>query len=193
MTEDVAKILAFRFEDFSTYCFPEKDYRAFGQIVLLSRRKHDGALDRSAFERLADVPHTKLDEIPMLDSPRYRLPASPPVALFRSGLIDEAELEAELRDSPLWTKLGNHQDGNGRLGRPPLPLHAGHLGLLLASGCLDGVVGQGKDRHIVRGKVEKLTHTEQEYEGDVLIEREVESYRVSIKLLGRDGQIRTLM
>jgi len=64
---------------------------------------------------------------------------------------------------------------------------------LLASGCLDGKVGEGEDRHIVRGKVEKITHTEQEYQGDVLVEREVERYRVSIKVLTQDGQIKNLM
>ena len=74
-----------------------------------------------------------------------------------------------------------------------MPLHTGHLGLLLASGCLDGVVGEGEDRHLVRGKVEKITHTEQEYQGDVLVERELERYRVSVKVLTRDGEIKYLM
>ena len=74
-----------------------------------------------------------------------------------------------------------------------MPLRTGHLGLLLASGCLDGVVGEGENRHIVRGKVEKVSHTEQECQGDVLIEREIERYRVSIKVLTRDGEIRNLM
>ncbi|MBW1947845.1 MAG: SAM-dependent methyltransferase, partial [Deltaproteobacteria bacterium] len=78
-------------------------------------------------------------------------------------------------------------------GRPLLPLHTGHLGLMLASGYLDGVVGEGQDRHIVRGKVEKITHREQEYKGDILLEKEKESYRVSIKVLKKNGEIITLM
>ena len=108
--------------------------------------------------------------------------------------IDEDELERELQESPLWTRLREYSDRNGNgAGRPPLPLHSGHLGLLLASGYLDGVVGEREDRHVVRGKVEKITHREEEYDGDTLIERETESYRVSVKLLKRDGEIVTLM
>ncbi len=52
----------------------------------------------------------------------------------------------DLRESRLWTRLEEDGRRNGRMGRPPLPLHSGHLGLLLASGYLDGVVGEGDDR-----------------------------------------------
>ena len=60
---------------------------------------------------------------------------------------------------------------------------ASHLGLLLASGHLDG--GEGENRHAARRKVEKLTHTYQQYQGDSLVEREVERYQISIKVLSR--------
>ena len=83
--------------------------------------------------------------------------------------------------------------GNGGLKRPPLPLHSGHLGLLLASGCLDGLVGEGDDIHVVRGKVVKTINTYEEMKGDVLEERSIESYQVSIKILTKDGDIITLM
>jgi len=100
------------------------------------------------------------------------------VQLFRSTLIDEAELGKKLRKSVLWEKLNRYNNaGDGYVGRPPRPLHAGYLGLLLASGHLDGVVDEGEERHVVRGKVEKLTLT----------------YQVSIKALRRDGEIITLM
>ena len=74
-----------------------------------------------------------------------------------------------------------------------MPLHTGHLGLLLANGYLDGVVGEEQDKHIVRSKVDKITHKYNEYKGDAYIEREVDSYRVSIKILKKDGEIMTLM
>lgn len=194
VTEDVAKILSYRFEDFNTYRFPNEEYERFKQIVLFGRRKGRSYLDDSLLLALNAIPYTELQEIPHLEEPVYTLPASPQVKLFRSTLIDEAELEKELKSSVLWQKLNQHGRNNkDGVGRPPLPLHTGHLGLLLASGCLDGMVGEDEDRHIVRGKVEKVSHTEQEYEGDVLIQREVERYRVSIKVLTPDGEIRNLM
>jgi tRNA1(Val) A37 N6-methylase TrmN6 len=194
VTEDVAKILSYRFEDFNTYRFMDGEYERFRQIVLFGKRKDRNCPDDSSFVMLNAVPYTELEEIPYMQEPVYSLPESPGARLFRSTLIDEAELEKELKSSPLWGKL-NHHGKNNRdgVGRPPLPLHTGHIGLLLASGCLDGMVGEGEDRHIVRGKVEKVAHTEQEYQGDVLVEREIERYRVSIKVLNPDGEIRNLM
>ncbi|RKY12776.1 MAG: SAM-dependent methyltransferase [Planctomycetota bacterium] len=194
LTEDVAKILSYRFGDFNTYRFQDGEYEKFKQIVLFGRKKPRNSLDDDSFGKLFAIPYTGLPEIPYLDEPMYEVPASPEVRLFRSTLIDEAELEKELMSSALWRKINrdghNSKDG---VGRPPLPLHTGHLGLLLASGCLDGKVGEGEDRHIVRGKVEKVSHIEQEYQGDVLLEREIERYRVSIKVLTQDGQIKNLM
>lgn len=194
VTEDIAKILCYRFEDFNTYRFQDGEYEQFKQIVLFGRRKGQSHLDDNSFGILSTIPYRELPEIPLLQEPVYALPPSPEVKLFRSTLIDEAELEKELKSSALWEKLNGYGRGSrDGVGRPPLPLHTGHLGLLLASGCLDGMVGKDEDRHIVRGKVEKVTHTEQEYEGDVLIQREVERYRVSIKVLTPDGEIRNLM
>lgn len=194
VTEDVAKILSYRFEDFNAYRFRDGEYEKFRQIVLFGRKKSRNGMDDNSFGKLFAISRTGLPEIPYLDKPMYELPESPEVRLFRSTLIDEAELEKELMSSALWKKMNrdghNNKDG---VGRPPLPLHTGHLGLLLASGCLDGKIGEGEDKHIVRGKVEKIIHTEQEYQGDVLIEREVERYKVSIKVLTQDGEIKNLM
>jgi uncharacterized protein YlzI (FlbEa/FlbD family) len=47
--------------------------------------------------------------------------------------------------------------------------------------------------HIVKGKVEKVVNKYTEYKGDVLEERELEQYKVSIKILRQDGEIITLL
>ena len=65
--------------------------------------------------------------------------------------------------------------------------------LILANGCLDGVVGNDGDRHVVRGRVEKQTYKREEYKGDTLIEREIETYKVSLRILKKDGDIITLI
>lgn len=194
LTEDVAKLLSYRFEDFNVFRFPDREYEEFKQIVLFGSKKYEPALNDNEYESLRTVPQKELYEIPHSDKPIYSLPSAEPVQLFRSSLIDEEELERELADSVLWKKLKESVElTDGYMGRPPLPLHKGHLGLLLANGCLDGVVGDGQDRHIVRGKVEKITSKFEEYEGDTLIEREVENYKVSIKILKRDGDIISLL
>ena len=194
VVEPVVKLLSYRFEDFNAYRFPEEEYEPFRQVVVFGVKKQKPRIVGGDFDRLLSIPREELGQLPYLDTPMYALPPSGLVQLFRSTIIDEAELAHELEQSRLWKDLARYGgNSDGHMGRPPLPLHAGHLGLLLASGHLDGVVGEGEDRHVVRGKVEKLTHTYQEYEGDKLVEREVERYQVSIKVLKRDGEIITLM
>ncbi len=194
LTSDIAKILSYRFEDHNVFRFPDDEYDQFRQFVLFGVKKDKSFLDDSQFNRLKNVPAYTLDEIPYSEKPVYSLPPSKAVPLYRSSIIDETELEREVANSALWQKLkGYANNDSDNIGRPPLPLHTGHLGLLLANGYLDGVVGEGQDRHIVRGKVEKITNRYDEYQRDVLIEREVDSYRVSVKILRKDGNILTLM
>jgi predicted RNA methylase len=194
LSNDIAKILSYRFDDFNVFRFPDDEYEEFKQIVLFGSKKQEAVLNDRECDKLKIIPQRNLEQIPYADEPAYHLPPSGPVSLFRSSLIDEEELEKELGSSILWNRInGNRDAGDDYMGRPPLPLHKGHLGLLLANGCLDGVVGEGKDKHIVRGKVEKVVSKYEEYEGDTKIERDVESYRVSIKILKKNGEILTLM
>jgi len=194
LTSGIAKILSYRFENFSVFSFPKDEYETYKQIVLFGSKKHKAWLNDNEHQRLKAIPEKELQEIPYFEKPIYNLPCSGQVNLFRSAVIDETELEKEIENSILWEKLrGNSDLSNDSIGRPPLPLHKGHLGLLLANGYLDGVIGEGKDKHVVRGKVEKVTYKYEEYEGDTLIEREVENYRVSIKILKRDGSIMSLV
>ncbi len=194
LNNEIAKILSYRFENFNVFKFPNEEYEAFRQIVLFGTKKPDASLDDCEYETLRIISDKELLEIPYSAEPIYKLPPAGPVQLFRSSLIAEDELERELQSSILWNRIKEQAEvADGHMGRPPLPLHRGHIGLLLANGCLDGVVADGPDRHIVRGKVEKVSSKYEEYEGDTLVEREVESYKVSIKILKKDGDILTLM
>ena len=51
-------------------------------------------------------------------------------------------------------------------GRPITPLHGGHVGLLCTAGLLNGVFGQGEDRHIARWRSVKHVTTFVEEDGD---------------------------
>ena len=126
VTEDLAKILSYRFQDFNTYRFPDEEYERFKQVVLFGTKKNSNYLDDNSLGMLNAIPYTELQEIPHLEQPVYTLPASPEVKLFRSTLIDQAELEKELKSSVLWEKLNQHNQSNRNgVGRPPLPLHTG--------------------------------------------------------------------
>jgi len=137
---------------------------------------------------------TNLIETPYADKPEYKLPKAKEISIFRSSEIEPAEIEKISKESSLWKKI--HELLIARqsiLQRPILPLHTGHLGLLLANGCLDGVVGEGNDKHIVKGRVEKEIVRHTEYKGDSIEEKETDTYKVTIKILKQDGEILTLM
>ena len=83
------------------------------------------------------------------------------------------------------------------MGQPPTRLHTGHLGLLLAAGRLNGLVGKGADRHIVVGKPEKHVTESEEEEDDgagniTKIVRILETFKVTIKMLLPTGRIQRL-
>ena len=173
--------------------FPDPEFGDFKQIIVLGVRKTDNMLDEQEASRLQIIPKTELP--PLMDDSdiKYQVPVSGPLTLFRSMLIDPEELEKHMTQSPLWKRFSALAVRSEiHVPRPPLPLHSGHLGLLLAAGKLDGVVGTGDDAHLVKGRVRKVTAVLQEFKGDVLEERELDRYVVSIKVLDRHGEITEL-
>jgi predicted RNA methylase len=194
LDKTIAKILAYRFEAFLIYRFPAEEYESFKQIVLFALKNKHNSMDEESLDNLIQIPTLELRELPSREEPVYDLPSSKEIPLFKSTVIDEEDLAKEVAQSPLWERFKEiARVEHHKLQRPPLPLHTGHLGLLLANGCLDGIVGEGKDMHIVKGKVEKIVNRCTELKGEVIEERELEQYKVSIKILKQNGEITTLM
>lgn len=194
LDERIARLLAYGFEDLSIYQFPKEEYEPFRQVCILGRKKARDGQDPEEMSRLLDAVAGRLKELPGRAKPRYTLPPGKKVPFFRSSRADLETLSAEVAQSPLWKQLTPHPFHSPlNTPAPPLPLHTGHLGLLMAAGCLNGVVGEGEDRHVVAGKVEKFTIESEEFREDGTHEaRSLERYRVTIKLLFPSGEIRTL-
>jgi len=193
LDKSIARLLASRFERINVFRFPDPEYDDFKQIVVFGVRKTDNSLDEQEASRLQSVP--KMELSPLSDNAEivYPIPTSGPLTLFRSLLIDPGELEKHMAQSPLWKRFAALTTRSEiHIPRPPLPLHSGHLGLLLAAGKLNGIVGTGEDKHLVKGSVRKVTTVLQEFKGEVLEERELDRYVVSIKVLNRHGEIREL-
>jgi tRNA1(Val) A37 N6-methylase TrmN6 len=193
LSRGIARLVASRFEHIKVCRFPDPEYDDFKQVVVMGVRKTENSLDEGLALKLQNVPNRKLKPLPETDTAQYSVPTAGPLKLFRSTVIDPAELEKQMAQSPLWRRFHAMTSRTElKLPRPPLPLHSGHLGLLLAAGKLDGVVGEGDDRHVVKGKVTKVVSKVEEYKGDVLEQRELDRYVVSIKILNRNGEIREL-
>jgi len=193
LDKTIARLLASRFERIHLFRFPDREYADFRQIVVFGVRKNDNTLDEQEALKLQNTPKVDLALLSDNAQIHYPVPASGPLTLFRSILIDPEELEKHMAQSALWKRFAALTTRSElRIPRPPLPLHSGHLGLLLAAGKLDGIIGTGEDSHLVKGSVRKITSVLQEIKGEVLEERELDRYVVSIKILNQHGEIREL-
>jgi hypothetical protein len=78
-------------------------------------------------------------------------------------------------------------------GRPLTPLHGGHVGLLCTAGMLNGVFGEGEDRHIAHWRSVKFTdHWEEEEEGGSKILHDRERFSHELTLVFASGKTQIL-
>jgi hypothetical protein len=74
-------------------------------------------------------------------------------------------------------------------GRPLLPLHAGHLGLLAVSSLIDGLFGSDDDRHLSAWRSIKVRDSSEEVEDDgTIIQRERERFTNELTLVYASGK-----
>jgi predicted RNA methylase len=117
---------------------------------------------------------------------------------FKKTMFTEAELIAEVAASPLGSLLKEVKIPPPAA--PPLPLDKGHLGLILASGMLDGVVEGPHGVHVVRGSSHKVEYhnkpassSEANPESGAVTTKDVFSQRMVtvIRVVADDGVIMT--
>jgi hypothetical protein len=139
----------------------------------------------------------RYDDIPPLPNEpdrAYTLPPSGPVRVEYRGLpLDQ--IEDLLEKSPAWLQAQRvtHAQRKQFLGRPLTPLHAGHVGLCAVSGLLNGVFGEGPDRHVAHWEAVKLVdRTEEEGDDGEMVIREKERFSQRLTLLFADGRIKML-
>lgn len=188
------RLLSAWFERLAVYRFPDPEYARFRQIVIIGVRKARADLDDEEQARLDRLRFGEIPALPFAAAPSYAVPPTPPIPLFRSSRPDPQLLAEEVAQAPAWRELWDslpRLDGTSRT-RPPLPLHTGHLGLLLAAGELDGIIGAGPERHLVRGLVRKDQISWTEEEKDRIVEHTKDVFRIRVKLLFPDGALRIL-
>jgi hypothetical protein len=144
----------------------------FRQIAVLGvRRNVRGVAVEEARRQLQCIsPYGSLQALPEL-VPRacepYSVPPTGEAGLSYRGLPYDL-LEDLLPLSGAWKQtlpfLMPREDV--ATGRPITPLHGGHVGLLCTAGLLNGVFGQGDDRHIARWRSVKHVTTFVEQDGD---------------------------
>lgn len=199
LDKTIAKILAYRFDDVRVFRFPDKEYRAFKQVVVFGVLKKKPELDDRLIQYLTDVGQSKaiIHSIENANCDYAVLP-SPAIKnfLFRTIRIDPIELEIEIKKFGLNAKI-NQMVWPMSLSekiKPIMPLRHGHLAQLLACGMMNGVVfdKDGANPLVVKGITRKEVETRTEHDDGK--ERIIETDRIviTINALNQKGELFTI-
>jgi len=189
LSSHLAEYLTTRLTNIEAYRFPEPEYSQFKQIIITGNKKPTNSPGPVVFDLT--------DFIPSNTSP-LTLPTTSLAKLFKTYRPDPEQLDRlwQEKQSALLAPFTPNNANTSATTTPPLPLHLGHLSLLLAAGHINGLLGNGQDRHIVRGQVIKriaissaITPTES---GTCETTTRRDTYTVSIKTLHPDGHIELL-
>jgi SAM-dependent methyltransferase len=190
-----ARLLSEQFTGLRVFRLTEPSCLQFKQIVVLATRckRHSKPTDAAllgAVKYLETLGTGDLEPLTNEAEVRYEVPPSEAVILTHLG-IPLDEVEDLLLDSAAYRQAGRvllPKLGHVR-GRPLTPLHGGHVGLLCTAGMLNGVFGQGEDRHIAHWRSVKFTdHWEEEEEDGTRILHDRERFSHELTLVFANGK-----
>lgn len=191
-----ARILSEHFGDLTVYRLTEPASVQYKQVVVLGKRRkrHQHLRDSDLLEsvRWLEMLVSKTDLTALTETlaTQYVIPPSGPVVLTNTG-IPLDEVEDLLTGSAAYRQasrilLPRQRDVRGR---PLTPLHGGHVGLLCTAGMLNGVFGEGEDRHIAHWRSVKFTdHWEEEEEDGTKILHDRERFSHELTLVYANGK-----
>jgi Uncharacterised methyltransferase family (DUF6094) len=195
-----ARLLSEYFTDLRVFGLTESASLQYRQIVVLAtrRKRHSRVTDAVLLNgvRYLEGLATRSELEPLGDTAevRYEVPASEPVVMTHMG-IPLDEVEDLLLESAAYRQAGRVllPNLNDVKGRPLTPLHGGHVGLLCTAGMLNGVFGEGEDRHIAHWRSVKFTdHWEEEEEDGTKILHDRERFSQELTLVFANGKTQVL-
>jgi hypothetical protein len=191
---ECAGVLSSHFTRLNIFRMTDEESVRFRQIAVLGvRRNVRGVAVEEARRQLQRIsPYGSFQALPELAPEAcepYSVPPTGEAALSYRGLPYDL-LEDLLPLSGAWKQtlpfLMPREDV--ATGRPITPLHGGHVGLLCTAGLLNGVFGQGDDRHIARWRSVKHVTTFVEENGDEQIIHHRERWANELRLVYADGR-----
>lgn len=164
---------------------------ALKQILIVGTKKVTRDAKEDIYEMLSNL---KYEDIGYELNKKYNLAPGGMInpEIFRGSSLDQEEIENLVNNSGLmnsfWEK--NNVETNKQSARPLMPFNMGQIGLVLTSGCLDGVVEEFEGQyHAIKGMVTKIKHTS--LNSDVRNEEtvvETITNKVQINIITPDGQ-----
>jgi hypothetical protein len=187
-------ILSSHFERLSIFRMADEESVRFRQIAVFGVRRNvrGSAVEQNKRKLQSVSPYGSFRALPELEPgvcEPYDVPASGATALSYRGLPYDL-LEDLLPQSGAWKQTNPFllPREDVATGRPITPLHGGHVGLLCTAGLLNGVFGQGEQRHIARWRSVKHVTTFVEDDGDTQIVNHRERWTNELRLVFEDGR-----
>lgn len=172
---------------------------AFTQTVLIARKRvKPGKPDPSVPYLMGEIPPGRIWS--STAQARLALPIPVKVGQAPTNWASSSVTPEEAAQAMAVSEVPRFQEEGGliRAGSPPLPLKRGHLAQALASGVINGVYGQGADRHVSRGTVTRTTKRQSDVIGvdrselATVLVTDTDQFEVNIRTAYRDGTIETL-
>ena len=131
--------------------------------VIAKKRSEVTIIDKDIYLRLRNLPFTYKDMEADNNLEDITFPGDVlEIQKFRGSELNEEELLETERTSKALANFWKSQEVqklNESKARPLLPFNIGQLGLVLTSGCLDGIINEGNGYyHAVKGKVVRKTY-----------------------------------
>ena len=189
---DTADALATRFKDIVVYRLTGQESEQYDQVAVFGTRHNNSGhaveANRAMLRRFG-WDNSALLSLTQTPDRMFAVPASSGAQLTYVGIPLDA-VEDRLPTSQAWTYavpllLPKTEIAGGR---PITPLHGGHVGLLATAGMLNGVFGQGNDRHIARWRPIKHTTESTEVEEKQVTVRVRERFSNELALIFADGR-----
>ena len=189
-TPDICCVLCENFEQLRVYRFLGKEFERFKQVVFLGvkrKRKEESEITQQLSEYMLSPDN--IHPIDELQEQSYTLPtAGKSVELFKGAVFNVAELAIQLKNSKSINCLFEDKTLDQRERRPLLPLNLSQIGLVGASGLMNGLI-ECDTPHIIKGRIvkEKKTKVGSENEYGKTELREITSNRLIFNILTPSG------
>ena len=190
--ESVCRILSSYYKNLSVYRFRDSEFKKYKQIVFFGIRTERRTADKTAarIEQLCLQP----DKIPLIDTipaGLYSLPEKETeISHFRGSVFDVEALAEQLKSSDSLDILFESSRLENRTRNPLLPLNLSQIGLVGASGLMNGLV-DCEHPHVIKGRIvreKKQKNIPTDREGVTQIS-EVESNKIIFNILTADRYI----
>ena len=194
----IARILSYKFEKLKIFRFPEEEYKAFNQLVILGVLKKTSEKDNEAASYLKGCGLKKaiIPYLPENLQDPYHVPNAPTKFVFMSKTIDPDELWQEIQSHGLFNQFKDKITPLKMTEkiRPIMRLRYGHLAQIIACGFTNGVVWDQDHANplLVKGTTKKEVIRSVEFDGDT--ERHIERDKIKpfIQAFDRNGNLFTI-